>query len=51
MSLAPAVLIVISIVCAFLNPMTREKHAALLRIIELKKAGKEYDIEPIKDLL
>jgi Na+/melibiose symporter-like transporter len=51
MSWAPAVLIAASTVFALLNSMTREKHAALLKALDAKKAGEEYDIEPIKNLL
>jgi GPH family glycoside/pentoside/hexuronide:cation symporter len=51
MSWAPAGMIAASIVFALLNSMTREKHAALLRALELKKAGKEYDVEPIRNLV
>jgi GPH family glycoside/pentoside/hexuronide:cation symporter len=50
-SWAPAGLMVVSLICAFFNPMTREKHAALVKAIELKKAGKEYDLAQFKDLI
>jgi sugar (glycoside-pentoside-hexuronide) transporter len=51
MSWTPAALIAISAVFALLNPMTREKHAALLEALASKKAGEEYDTEPIRDLV
>jgi len=47
----PAALIAASIIFALFSTMTKEKHAALLRALDLKKAGKEYDIEPIRDLV
>ena len=50
-SWAPASLMVVSLIFAFFNPMTREKHAALVNAIELKKAGKEYDLAQFKDLI
>ncbi len=50
-SWTPAVMIATSIIFALLNSMTKEKHAALLEAIELKKAGEEYDIKPIRDLV
>jgi Na+/melibiose symporter-like transporter len=51
MSWAPAGMIATSIVFALLNSMTREKHAALLQALELKKAGEEYDVEPIRNMV
>jgi Na+/melibiose symporter-like transporter len=51
MSWAPAALVATSTVFALLSSMTREKHAALLKALDLKKAGEEYDIEPIKNLV
>ena len=51
MSWVPAVLIAISAVFALFNPMTREKHAALLKALNSKKEGEEYDMEPIKNLV
>ena len=50
-SWAPALLIALAIIFALVNPMTREKHAALLEALRLKKAGQPYDIEPIRDLV
>ncbi len=43
--------LVLSIIVNFLNPMTKEKHAALNRAIQLKKEGKEYDITDFKSVL
>ena len=48
-SWALAVLVGLGIVFAPINPMTREKHAALLEALRRKKAGEVYDIEPIRD--
>ncbi len=50
-SWVPAALMAASIVFALLNPMTKEKHAALLKVLAAKKAGEEYDIGPIKNLV
>jgi GPH family glycoside/pentoside/hexuronide:cation symporter len=51
MSWAPAALVAISTVFALLNSMTREKHAALLKVLDSKKAGEAYDVEPIRNLV
>ncbi len=51
MSWVPAALIATSTVFALLNSMTREKHVALLKALNSKKAGEEYNIEPIKNLV
>ncbi len=48
---ATAAILVVSIVLAFLLPMTRTKHRALLEAIRLKKEGKPYDITPFKDIV
>jgi GPH family glycoside/pentoside/hexuronide:cation symporter len=50
-SWTPVALIATSIVFALLNSMTREKHATLLKALDSKKAGEEYDIEPIRNLV
>ncbi|WP_432667054.1 glycoside-pentoside-hexuronide (GPH):cation symporter [Wukongibacter baidiensis] len=46
-----SVFLVLSIIVAYLNPITRERHAALTEAIELKKAGKEYSTQGFKELL
>jgi glycoside/pentoside/hexuronide:cation symporter, GPH family len=48
---ATAVILVISIVLAFLLPMTRKKHQALREAIALKKEGKPYDVTPFRDII
>jgi Na+/melibiose symporter-like transporter len=47
----PAVFILISIILIALNPMSRDRHAALLEILSKKRAGEEYDETPIRKLL
>ncbi len=46
-----AFFLVLSIILAYLLPMTREKHDALKKAISLKKEGKPYDEESIQDIL
>ncbi len=41
----------ISIVFCYLVPITRDNHTALLEAMRLKKEGKPYDIEAIKDIV
>lgn len=48
---ATAAILVISIVIAFLLPMTRQKHRALIEAIRLKKEGKPYDTTAFKDII
>lgn len=43
--------LVLSIIVAYFNPMTRERHAALTEAIELKKAGKDYSEKGFEELL
>jgi len=47
----PVILLAIAIILAYFMPMTREKHRALRDILKLKKENKEYDMEPVKNLL
>jgi len=47
----PIIFIVLSIVIAYFMPMTPKRHGALREILELKKQGKDYDINRVKDLL
>ncbi|MEA3222719.1 MAG: MFS transporter [Thermodesulfobacteriota bacterium] len=46
-----ALFLFVSIIMAYLLPMTKAKHQALREAIELKKAGKPWDEETIKDIL
>jgi len=46
-----ALFLFVSIIIAYLLPMTKAKHQALREAIELKKAGKPWDEETIKDIL
>ena len=50
-SFVPAVFALLLFVFGFLNPMTKAKHEALKKAIELKKAGKEYDAESIEGIV
>jgi sugar (glycoside-pentoside-hexuronide) transporter len=50
-SIGPAIFVMLMVVCGFLNPMTKKKHEALLKAIELKKAGKEYDMDSISGVV
>jgi hypothetical protein len=50
-SFAPAAFALLLILFGFLNPMTKAKHEALKRAIELKNAGKEYDPESIEGIV
>lgn len=45
------IFLVLSMVVASLNPMTRERHSALLNAIEAKKEGKEYSTDGFSELL
>lgn len=49
--LSVAIPVVIAIIIGAFNPMTRAKHAELLRVLKLKKEGKEYSTDEIKELL
>lgn len=49
--LGPTVLMFISIVFAYLMPMTRTRHAALKEAIRLKSEGKPWDESSIRDVL
>jgi Na+/melibiose symporter-like transporter len=44
-------LLLISIILAYFLPMTRDRHRALLKAIEAKKAGEEWDEEGFAELL
>jgi len=50
-SFAPAAAALSLVWFGYLNPMTREKHEALKKAIESKKAGKEYDAGSIKGIV
>ncbi len=50
-SFVPAAFALLLVLFGFLNPMTKAKHEALKKAIELKKAGKEYDAESIKGIV
>lgn len=45
------VVLVLSMICAYLNPLNRTNHRALRGIIIDKREGKDYDIESIADLI
>ncbi len=47
----PALLLVLSIVLCYFLPMTKEKHAALLEAIRLKKEGETFDENTIEGLI
>ncbi|MDR0518549.1 MAG: glycoside-pentoside-hexuronide (GPH):cation symporter [Clostridiales Family XIII bacterium] len=47
----PAVLILVSIICVAVYPLTQKKHSALLKAIQQRKAGEAYDTEEFKDLI
>ena len=49
--LGPTILMFISIVLAYLMPMTRTRHAALREAIRLKSEGKPWDESSIRDVL
>ena len=44
-------LIMVGVVIAVFMPMTRERHKALLKAIEAKKAGEPWEEEDLKPLL
>ena len=46
-----AIVLFISCLLAYWMPMTAKKHQALMKALELKKAGKEYDTSLIDDIL
>jgi GPH family glycoside/pentoside/hexuronide:cation symporter len=46
-----AFFLLLSMVGAYLLPMTRKRHAALKEAIQQKKEGKEWDAESIKEIL
>jgi len=46
-----AFILIFGIILAFLMPMTRGKHRALLEAIRLKKEGKPYSTEAFEDIL
>ena len=50
-SFIPAAFALLLVFFGFLNPMTKTKHEALKKAIELKNAGKEYDIESIDGIV
>ena len=50
-SFVPAAFALLLILFGFLNPMTKAKHEALKKAIELKKAGKEYDVKSIERIV
>lgn len=47
----PAVFIVISVLSVCIYPITKKRYDALVKALELKKAGKEYSTEGFKELL
>jgi sugar (glycoside-pentoside-hexuronide) transporter len=51
LGLGVTVPLLLSILFSALNPMSREKHAALREAISLKRAGKAYSTEKFADLL
>jgi GPH family glycoside/pentoside/hexuronide:cation symporter len=50
-SFAPAAFALLLIVFGILSPMTKTKHEALKKAIELKKAGQEFDAESIEGIV
>jgi sugar (glycoside-pentoside-hexuronide) transporter len=50
-SFAPAAFALLLVFFGFMNPMTKSKHEALKKAIELKKAGREYDTESIEGIV
>ncbi len=50
-SFVPAAFALLLVLFGFLNPMTKAKHEALKKAIELKKAGKEYDAESVQGIV
>jgi GPH family glycoside/pentoside/hexuronide:cation symporter len=47
----PAILILLSVLCIVGYPLTRKKHAALLKALEQRKKGEAYDTSEFEDLL
>lgn len=47
----PAIFIALSVLSVCLYPITQKKYDALLKALELKKAGKEYSTDGFEDLL
>jgi sugar (glycoside-pentoside-hexuronide) transporter len=47
----PAILMFVSMIFAYLLPMTRQRHLALKKAIQLKKDGKPWDEASLKGLL
>ena len=43
LTLGTSIPLILSIVCGFMNPMTRERHAALVDALEKRKNGEPYD--------
>ena len=50
-SFVPAVFALLLVYFGFKNPMTKIKHEALKKAIELKNAGEEYDAESIEGIV
>jgi GPH family glycoside/pentoside/hexuronide:cation symporter len=47
----PAIVILVSIICVVLYPLTQKKHAAILKALEQRKKGEEYDTSEFNDLI
>lgn len=47
----PAIFIALSVLSVCLYPITRKRYDALMKALELKKAGKEYTTDGFKELL
>lgn len=45
------VFLVLSIICAYLNPLNRTNHRILREIIQAKKQNREHDLGPIESLI
>jgi GPH family glycoside/pentoside/hexuronide:cation symporter len=50
-SFVPAIFALLLILFGIMNPMTKVKHEALKKAIELKNAGQEFDAESIKEIV
>jgi GPH family glycoside/pentoside/hexuronide:cation symporter len=47
----PVLFLILTMILAYLLPLTPEKFKKLQEVLRLKKENKEYDITPIKDLM
>jgi sugar (glycoside-pentoside-hexuronide) transporter len=48
---APVLFLILTMICAYLLPLTPEKFKKLQEVLRLKKENKEYDLTPIKELM